>query len=83
MISFELKGGVDAAEKMQERVRIPSIAVSLGGAETLMVRPAAAVHSNLSPEERAKTGIADGLIRLSVGLEGTDDLIADFEQALA
>jgi cystathionine beta-lyase/cystathionine gamma-synthase len=82
MISFELKGGLEAAEGMMVRVKTPSIAVSLGGVETLMVRPAAAVHANLSPEERKRSGIAEGLIRLSVGLEGTDDLIADFEQAL-
>jgi cystathionine beta-lyase/cystathionine gamma-synthase len=51
--------------------------------ETLIVRPAAAVHVGLTPEERAASGISDGLIRLSVGLEGTDELIADFEQALS
>ena len=82
MMSFELKGGLEAAERMMQRVQIPSIAPSLGGAETLMVRPAAAIHSNLSAEERAKSGISDGLIRLSVGLEGTEDLIADFGEAL-
>ena len=83
MISFELHGGLPAAEQFLSRTRLATVAVSLGGVETLVVRPAAAVHSNLSPQERAKTGIADGLIRLSVGLENTDDLLADFEQALA
>lgn len=82
MISFELRGGLDAAERFLARLKLPAVAPSLGGVDSLVVRPAAAVHSNLSPEERAASGISDGLIRLSMGLEGTDDLIADFEQAL-
>jgi len=82
MISFELKGGLEAAEALLNTVTIPALAVSLGGAESLMVRPAVAVHSGLSPEERAKTGITDGLIRFSVGIEGTDDLTADLRSAL-
>lgn len=82
MVSFELKGGAEAAERFFSRVRLALVAVSLGGVETLVIRPAAAVHSNLSPQERARSGIADGLVRLSVGLEATNDVIADFEQAL-
>ena len=62
---------------------LAAVAVSMGGPETLMVRPSQAVHSNLSPEERARSGISETLIRLSVGLEATEDLIADFEQALS
>lgn len=82
MLSFELEGSVEAAERFLSAVRIPVVAASLGGAESLIVRPAAAVHSGLTTEERARSGITDSLIRFSVGLEGTDDLIADLTQAL-
>jgi cystathionine beta-lyase/cystathionine gamma-synthase len=82
MMSFELRGGLRAAERFLANLEIPVVAASLGGAESLIVRPAAAVHSGLSPEERARAGISDSLIRLSIGLEGTDDLIADLAKAL-
>jgi cystathionine beta-lyase/cystathionine gamma-synthase len=82
MMSFELHGGLEAAEAFLAKVQLPAVAASLGGAESLIVRPAAAVHSGLSPEERARTGISDGLIRFSVGLEGTEDLVADLHAAL-
>jgi cystathionine beta-lyase/cystathionine gamma-synthase len=83
MISFELGGGVEAAESFMKKVRIPIIAPSLGGVETLMTRPATTSHLGLDPEERRRLGISDALIRLSVGVESTDDLIADFRMALA
>ena len=82
VLSFELDGGTENAERFLGALELPAVAVSLGGAESLIVRPAAAVHSDLSPEERAETGITDGLIRFSVGLEDTDDLLADLEAAL-
>jgi cystathionine beta-lyase/cystathionine gamma-synthase len=82
MLSFELKGGVEAAEKFLGRVTIPIVAPSLGGIETLVTRPATTSHLGMDPEERRRVGIADGLIRLSVGIEATEDLVADFEQAL-
>jgi cystathionine beta-lyase/cystathionine gamma-synthase len=82
MMSFEFAGGLEAAERFLKRLRIPTVAASLGGVESLIIRPAAAIHSNLSAHERAKSGISDGLIRFSVGLENADDLIADLEQAL-
>ncbi len=82
MMSFELRGGMEAADRFLERVEYPAVAASLGGAESLVVRPAAAVHSGLSPQERAETGITDGLIRLSVGLEATEDLLGDIRAAL-
>jgi cystathionine beta-lyase/cystathionine gamma-synthase len=63
-------------------VTIPVVAPSLGGVESLVTRPAATSHVGLTPEERAKAGISDGLVRVSIGIEGTDDLIADFGQAL-
>jgi cystathionine beta-lyase/cystathionine gamma-synthase len=63
-------------------VTIPVVAPSLGGVESLVTRPAATSHVGLTPEERAKAGISDGLVRVSIGIEATDDLIADFGQAL-
>jgi cystathionine beta-lyase/cystathionine gamma-synthase len=82
MMSFELRGGLDAAEQFLARLEIAIVAPSLGGAESLIVRPAAAVHSGRSAQERARAGISDGLIRFSVGLEGTDDLLGDLLGAL-
>jgi cystathionine beta-lyase/cystathionine gamma-synthase len=82
MLSFELHGGLGAAEQLLAGLRIPTVAPSLGGAESLIVRPAAAIHSGLSAEERARAGISDGLIRLSVGLESADDLVDDLRSAL-
>ncbi len=82
MLSFELRGGTEIAEQFLGALRLPAVAVSLGGAESLIVRPATAVHAGLSPQERIETGITDRLIRFSVGLEETNDLLADFETAL-
>lgn len=82
MLSFELEGGVEAAERFFGRVRIPIVAPSLGGIETLITRPATTSHLGMDPEERRRVGIGDGLIRLSVGIEATEDLIVDFERAL-
>ena len=82
MLSFEVKGGVAAAERFMARTTLPVVAPSLGGIETLLTRPATTSHSGLSAAERERIGIGDGLIRVSVGIEHTDDLIADFAQAL-
>lgn len=82
MLSFELKKPETAAALI-EALTIPVHAVSLGGVESLIIRPAVATQSGMSEEERQKSGVADGLIRLSVGLEGTEDLIKDFDQALS
>jgi cystathionine beta-lyase/cystathionine gamma-synthase len=83
VLSFELEGGVAAGERFIARATIPISAPSLGGVETLIMRPAVTSHAGMTPAERSRAGIADGLIRLSVGLEATDDLIEDFESALA
>ena len=83
MISFEIRGGAQAAEKMFRRLTVPLHAPSLGGPETLVTRPAATSHAGLSPEERARIGIGDGLVRVSIGLEASEDLIEDFGKALA
>jgi cystathionine beta-lyase/cystathionine gamma-synthase len=82
MLSFELMGGVEEAEKFLSRLTLPAHAASLGGAESLIVRPAAATHGGVDPEERARSGITDTLIRFSVGLEDADDLLRDLEEAL-
>jgi len=82
MMGIELEGGAKAAERLESRLRLPAVAASLGGVESLIVRPAAAVHSALPAEERASQGISDGLLRFSTGAEAAEDLIADFEQAL-
>lgn len=82
MISFELDGGAERAERFLDRLAIPAVAASLGGVESLIVRPAAAVHSGLSAAERERSGISDSLIRFSVGLEGADDLLEDLERAI-
>lgn len=78
MLSFELAGGAPAAEVLVKSVRLPIHAASLGGVETLVTRPATTSHSGISPEERARLGITDGLIRCSVGLETVEELIEDF-----
>ena len=83
MMSFELAGGEVAAKRFEAAVTIPIVAPSLGGVESLITRPAATSHAGLTPEERAVVGVSDGLIRVSVGIEGTQDLMADFEAALA
>jgi cystathionine beta-lyase/cystathionine gamma-synthase len=82
MLSFELKGGVKAAERFMQKVTLPIVAPSLGGVESLITRPATTSHSGMSPDEREALGISDSLIRVSVGIEDTEDLIADFDQAL-
>ena len=83
MLSFELEGGTDAAERTLSRLELPIVAPSLGGVESLATRPATSSHAGMTAEDRAAAGISDGLIRVSVGIETEADLLADFEQALA
>jgi len=82
LFSFELVGGLPSAERLFSRVRLPTHAPSLGGPETLMTRPAITSHAGLPPDERRRLGISDALVRLSVGLEATEDLIEDLDRAL-
>jgi cystathionine beta-lyase/cystathionine gamma-synthase len=82
MVSFKLQGGLEAAERFMQRLKIPIVAPSLGGVETLITRPATTSHAGMSPEERQAAGITDSLIRLSVGIEDTQDLIEDIDNAL-
>ena len=89
MLSFELKDDVnglnsfEAGKKLLNNLEIPSIAVSLGDPDTLIEHPASMTHASVPKEEREKVGITDGLIRLSVGLESSKDLINDFEQSFS
>ncbi|WP_343563596.1 methionine gamma-lyase [Kiloniella sp. b19] len=83
MIAFELKGGHDAGIALMNRLEMIQRAVSLGDAETLIQHPASMTHSTYTAEERALHGISDGLVRLSVGLEEVEDILADLEQALS
>ena len=83
MISFELKGGLEAGRILMNSVQLAILAVSLGGVETLIQHPASMTHSKISPEGKLKAGITDGMVRLSVGIENVEDIIADLEQALA
>ncbi|AKT40932.1 trans-sulfuration enzyme family protein [Chondromyces crocatus] len=82
VLSFELRGGVEAADRLIARTRLMTHAPSLGGPETLLTRPATASHAGLTPDERQRTGVTEGLLRLCVGLEATEDLIADLERGL-
>ena len=82
MVTAVLKGGLDAAKQMLERTDLFALAESLGGVESLIEHPAIMTHSSIPPEIRAEIGIDDGLVRLSVGIEDHDDLIADLEHAL-
>ena len=82
MLSFELQGGVELAERFIQNTTIPICAPSLGGVESLITRPVTTSHACLSPEECKQVGISESLIRLSVGLEATADMLSDFDQAL-
>ena len=82
MIAYELKGGYRAGINMMNRLSLIRRAVSLGDAETLVQHPASMTHSTYTPEERAAHGISEGLVRISVGLETVDDIMADLHQAL-
>jgi cystathionine beta-lyase/cystathionine gamma-synthase len=82
MITFDL-GEFAAAKRMLDRVEVMSLAESLGGVETLISHPASMTHASVPAEERAKIGLGDGLVRISVGLEDLDDLVTDLDQALA
>ncbi|OZC37470.1 cystathionine gamma-synthase [Marinobacter vinifirmus] len=83
MLSIEVEGGQQAAVKVADSLKIFLLATSLGGVESLVSQPSATSHHGLSREERLKRGIGDGMLRLSVGLEDVEDLIADLNQALS
>ena len=82
MISFELVGGMDAGRTLMNSLRRCALAESLGAVETMITHPATTTHRAMGPEGRAAIGLGDAVVRISVGLEGTDDLIADLDRAL-
>ena len=82
MVGIELSSGPRGTERMLRRLKLVTHTVSLGGVDTLVSEPRFSSHAHLTPEERAKIGIPDGFLRLSIGIEDADDLIADLEQAL-
>jgi cystathionine gamma-lyase len=82
IVTFFLKGGLPEARRFLERLELFTLAESLGGVESLVDHPAIMTHASVPPEARARLGISDSLVRLSVGIEDTDDLIADLGQAL-
>ncbi|MBX3479471.1 MAG: PLP-dependent transferase [Caulobacter sp.] len=83
IISVEIKGGLAPSRKLLERTRLFTLAESLGGVESLIEHPAIMTHASIPPDQRAAVGITDGLVRLSVGIEDCDDLLADLDQALS
>jgi cystathionine beta-lyase/cystathionine gamma-synthase len=83
IFSLEFAGGKPAAFEFLRRIRIAKNAVSLGGVETLVCHPRSTTHSGMSAHELAESGVTDGLVRFSAGIEDWRDLLADFEQALA
>jgi methionine-gamma-lyase len=82
MLSFVAPGGMEGAARVIDGFELITHAVTFGTSRTICMHPPTITHEHMTPEERAKAGIADGLIRLSVGLENVDDLIADLDQAL-
>ena len=83
VLSFELRGSAERADAFMRNTTIPTIAPSLGGTQTLLIRPAVTSHAGMDREERLRAGIADGLIRMSVGIEDTDEIIEDLAHALS
>jgi cystathionine gamma-synthase/cystathionine gamma-lyase/cystathionine beta-lyase len=83
MLSLRLRGGAAAAETLLGAVRLAYPAVSLGGVESLITQPAITTHAGMAVEDRERLGITEDLIRVSCGIEGQQDLIADFSQALS
>ncbi|SIS93236.1 O-succinylhomoserine sulfhydrylase [Zobellia uliginosa] len=83
VVAFEVKGGLEAGQKFFDSIKMLSLSANLGDARSIVTHPASTTHSKLSVEERAETGVTDGMVRVSVGLEHIDDIIADISQALA
>jgi len=83
LIAFEVEGGVNAGVRLMNSLRLCALAENLGAAETIITHPVSMTHGSVPPEQRKAAGITDGLVRLSVGLENPNDIIADLDQALA
>jgi O-succinylhomoserine sulfhydrylase len=82
VVAFEVKGGVEAGRKFINKIKLLSLSANLGDTRTIITHPASTTHSKLSEEDRLETGITDGLVRVSVGLEHIEDIINDLKQAL-
>ncbi len=82
MLTFEVKGGIEAGKKLMNHITMGTLAPTLGDVDTLIMHPASMSHLNVPREMRLQNGITDGMIRVSVGIEGTDDLLEDFDRAL-
>ena len=83
VVAFEVKGGIDAGRKFLDALKLCSLSANLGDTRTIATHPASTTHSKLSESERLETGISDGLVRVSVGLEHVNDIIEDLKQALS
>jgi cystathionine beta-lyase/cystathionine gamma-synthase len=83
VLAFELAGGREAVKRLLDQAQLARCATSLGGPETLVCHPMTTTHASLTPEEQAETGVTEGLLRVSVGLEDPDDIVADFQRALS
>jgi O-acetylhomoserine (thiol)-lyase len=83
IITFGVKGGLKAGKKLIESINLLSFLANVGDAKSLIIHPASTTHQQLGKEEREKAGITDDLIRLSIGIEDSQDIIKDLEQALA
>ena len=82
IVAFEIKGGIEKGRQFLNRIKLCSLSANLGDTRTIVTHPASTTHSKLSTEDRLETGITDGLIRVSVGLENVADIINDLNQAL-
>lgn len=82
VVAFEIKGGVEKGREFLNKIKLCSLSANLGDTRTIVTHPASTTHSKLSEEDRLETGITDGLVRVSVGLENVEDIIKDLEQAL-
>jgi cystathionine beta-lyase/cystathionine gamma-synthase len=82
LLTIDVRGGLEAGRIFVESTRVAQLATSLGGPETLVTHPASTTHVSLTPDELAANGIGPGTVRVSVGLEHPDDIVADFDQAL-
>jgi O-acetylhomoserine (thiol)-lyase len=83
LVGFELGGGRDAGRKFIDGLKMFYHVANIGDVRSLAIHPASTTHSQLTPEEQARTGVTDGYVRLSVGIEHIDDIVADLDQALA
>lgn len=82
VVAFEVKGGLKAGQKFFDSIKLLSLSANLGDSRSIVTHPASTTHSKLSKDERAETGITDGMVRVSVGLEHIDDIVSDIQQAL-